>query len=718
MTSKIEYYTATHTSRRFNFMILSREISEAAVTGKVQTSEFDIGDSALIIEHLSKTIYSNPIKSCVQEYISNARDAHIEIGKSNIPVKVKLPNSLDPTIKFQDNGPGISPDRMHNVFIRYGKSTKRGNNNESGSFGCGAKTALSYSDTFQILTIALEDNKKVQRNYAVIKELGLAPKLVEFGEPIEMADDVSTGTTISFNVKPQDFDQFKTETINVCQFWSTLPEIEGCNPLPEWPKHEWAYEGSNWKIGFRNTHYYRTATGYVCIDGIPYPLATDNSTLYTMAKEAKVYNLLYSKVLMLFGVGELSVSLSRDALHYDDRTLKAIINRLKEIKDWIESNVQSQIEKASSYIEAKQLFSKLSETFDFTIITKSVFWNGLPIDNSDIGVVDGMARTYYIEDGKIRQRRRYTIPVKSKTLIVHADTGVFETCRVATLLDQYPDHKIYIYKPENEALWSQKLQGVYEQLNAIKLSTIAKKKLPKVVNTNLIRNPRYQISDCKIITSTTNNSYTDINYKADSGIYILVSRGQYSWPFTSSNKVSDTLGILGITDPVYCIPQKYAEKIKLNKSFKLFEDVIKEKLEQFIKTDANLKLYNTISEIDGEFYNLHNVGTSVVEFFNLIKKYIKDDHVLIKWMDTSKKLDKMDSVLESKYELISQLLKHFNIPYVEKADSPESKDLIEYAEKGKKIIEKIQNIFNIYSFKDNKLNAAIYQSIGELVSTL
>ena len=121
-------------------MMLSQVIEKSEIIGKTVTQQFDIGDQAMIIEFMSKTIYSNPLKIVVQEYISNARDAHIEIGKGDIPVKVKLPNRFDPTLSFRDFGPGISPDRMKNVFIRYGVSTKRNNNNESGSFGLGAKS--------------------------------------------------------------------------------------------------------------------------------------------------------------------------------------------------------------------------------------------------------------------------------------------------------------------------------------------------------------------------------------------------------------------------------------------------------------------------------------------------------------------------------------------------------------------------------------------------
>jgi len=81
---------------------------------------FGIGDVTVILNILRSKLYSNPIKAFTQEIMSNARDAHRELGKGNTPIEVKLPTHLDPQFHVRDFGPGISPDRMVNVFIRYG----------------------------------------------------------------------------------------------------------------------------------------------------------------------------------------------------------------------------------------------------------------------------------------------------------------------------------------------------------------------------------------------------------------------------------------------------------------------------------------------------------------------------------------------------------------------------------------------------------------------
>ena len=64
-----------------------------------------------------------------------------------------LPNTLDWNYRIKDFGPGISPDRMSNIFIQYTASTKRDDNVQTGGFGLGAKTPFAYSNSFVIVTV-------------------------------------------------------------------------------------------------------------------------------------------------------------------------------------------------------------------------------------------------------------------------------------------------------------------------------------------------------------------------------------------------------------------------------------------------------------------------------------------------------------------------------------------------------------------------------------
>ena len=78
------------------------------------------------------------------------------------------------------------------------------------------------------------------------------------------------------------------------------------------------------------------SSSFVCIDGVPYPL--DRSTLQELSAALEVNELLNNQFVLFFNVGELSVSLNRENLHYDEQTIGNIVNRLVEIKKWLKDN--------------------------------------------------------------------------------------------------------------------------------------------------------------------------------------------------------------------------------------------------------------------------------------------------------------------------------------------------------------------------------------------
>lgn len=88
----------------------------------------------IVLNLLRNKLYRDPIRACVREYLCNARDAHREAGTPDLPVKVILPTELARQIEIKDEGPGISPRRMGDIFLNWlaalgakahGASTKR-----------------------------------------------------------------------------------------------------------------------------------------------------------------------------------------------------------------------------------------------------------------------------------------------------------------------------------------------------------------------------------------------------------------------------------------------------------------------------------------------------------------------------------------------------------------------------------------------------------------
>src|ERR1039458_7996950 len=115
--------------------------------GQVASKSFGIDtDSGVIFDILRNKMYANKIAAVAREIASNSRDANRENHKTDVPIEILIQdtsglfNSSDMQIIFKDSGIGITPDRMDNIFLNYGASSKRTSNKQTGGFGLGAKT--------------------------------------------------------------------------------------------------------------------------------------------------------------------------------------------------------------------------------------------------------------------------------------------------------------------------------------------------------------------------------------------------------------------------------------------------------------------------------------------------------------------------------------------------------------------------------------------------
>lgn len=345
--------------------------SETSSIGIEKT--FDIGNKGLIFGILRGKLYSDPISSLIREYASNAKDAHVEIGVPEKPIEIHLPNAFDMSLKIKDYGIGIDPSRMDNVFINYGNSTKRNDNNMIGGFGLGAKSSFAYTNQFSIITISDFENKRVRRTYIAYIDSSEEGKMRLVSEE-ETTDP--TGTEIIIGVEKDDVQSFIEKTIFTFQYWKIKPILSGLNPLPEF--HDFSKDeiltGSNW-ILYKKTgsHVPRTydANGYlvdngidgakVIIDGVCYPIESRNFTNLSPNHTS----LLNNNIIFEFGIGSLTLAANREMLHYDENTINLIKERLnlamKETPDLIKEKVKN----SKNYLDASKNYRKLLSSINY-----------------------------------------------------------------------------------------------------------------------------------------------------------------------------------------------------------------------------------------------------------------------------------------------------------------------------------------------------------------
>ena len=134
-------------------MILEKQ-KEAMVHQEGETQEsigmsLDLESAQVLMQMLSKNLYSDAIGSTVRECASNALDSHRRAGVDK-PIVVALSKNKEDNYEFsvEDFGIGLDADDVKNIISKYGKSTKRNSATELGMMGLGFKAPLAYSSSF------------------------------------------------------------------------------------------------------------------------------------------------------------------------------------------------------------------------------------------------------------------------------------------------------------------------------------------------------------------------------------------------------------------------------------------------------------------------------------------------------------------------------------------------------------------------------------------
>lgn len=134
-------------------MILEKQKeANVLVDGQAQESigmSLDLDSAQILMQMLSKNLYSDDIGSTIRECASNALDSHRRAGvKDPIIVSFKEGDSYNYEFSVEDFGIGLDADDVKNIISKYGKSTKRDSATELGMMGLGFKAPLAYSSSF------------------------------------------------------------------------------------------------------------------------------------------------------------------------------------------------------------------------------------------------------------------------------------------------------------------------------------------------------------------------------------------------------------------------------------------------------------------------------------------------------------------------------------------------------------------------------------------
>lgn len=647
------------------------EVNRGQVLG---VNKFGIGDEAVVVSILRHKMYSNPIKTICQEVPSNARDAHREAGNDETPIEIIMPSALDRNFYIRDFGPGISPHRVANVFVLYGNSTKRNDDDETGGFGLGAKCPFSYVDTFGVTTYIPENGSMIQRDYiAAIDESNIGELSLVSEQAIT---DEKQGTKITIACKPNDEKEFVKWVRVACKYWGVRPVIRN-RPDFDWEDRERSYEGNGWFIETGGYNYYSEQEVKILLDGIPYRVAWDNLSWdgYDSDNLEKYSRLFKFPLFLEFNTGELPMTANREEIDYTDEAIIMIQDKLEEVLKDLTDKISKEIATASDLWEANIKWNSIRHQYQSLVDT--VEWNGEEVSgyfpklskigaklwlfhrNNSYGVVDkNTFRKGYASHG-------FQIEKSAKVLIGDEKTKTPNRRRLKTVFAENEDvSKIYVLSlplddDAKRAETAKELKDAkMDDYGVENITAYEKAKIQKGSSTSgstsgysmpqIWQNTLYGSSGQDQWVSTEDNDMIEDGY----GVYVLLlSREPYL--ASTGEKISNyTLSELQKLAPdlpngtIYGIAKRKADKV--GKGWIKLEDWLKTKADEIVKAvdghivkhENNHLLFNNVNNHASDYTKNEKLLTCPDGIFG---KYIKNSEVAQNNTDSQQKLRNIDS---------------------------------------------------------------------------
>lgn len=283
-------------------------------------------------------LYSDTETAVIREYSTNAYDSHVEAGKGDVPIEVRLPDTFEPIFRIRDYGVGLSEQEVYEIYGRYGASTKRESNAYVGQLGLGCKSALTLTDQFTL--IAIKNGEKNTFNI----------HMDETGIPtISHAHRIATdeGNGVEVIVPVNNARTFLQKARSFYRFFPVTPNFVGSNlDLPE--NSVFMEFSDNVKLLQNLGH------NTVVMGGVPY-----------RADELFAGDLNYSglKFLVYADVGEVNFTPSREELQYTKKTKDFLAGIEQLVRERIQEEIRNELDSCSTYYEAHAKFTSMDNQF-------------------------------------------------------------------------------------------------------------------------------------------------------------------------------------------------------------------------------------------------------------------------------------------------------------------------------------------------------------------
>lgn len=401
-------------------MIIQTNTIKAHFDSAENFDSIEVGFDKSSIAHFFRMVanlYTDPVTAVLRELGANCVDAIKEAGEEGIKAgwELHLPTRFCPTVKFIDNGVGISEDRMRSIYSVIGGSSKRGDAEQIGGFGVGRLSLFSLVNTCNVIS---RYNGVETRYFIHIQPNGLPD--------IKTISAVSTkkrnGVEVSFDVQEQHINDFNQKYLSVYHYFTHRPRIVlGNEPVANvpWVKEpESDVKGNDWTI--------RKGNSIIVMGGIQYALP---QTMIESGKLAKFAAMTKYGVVIFDNIGEYSITPSREAIQFDDMTVARLYKRFDAILNSLVPLVEKKIAGATNLMEAKRMLRSIKSNMSFigslSVVVKGVTIDDKPIDTSWIGkrtnIIQALYKQRYYRKKVSREDTPHIIDINSESIVVLND---------------------------------------------------------------------------------------------------------------------------------------------------------------------------------------------------------------------------------------------------------------------------------------------------------
>lgn len=322
----------------------SEFITHAVISGTAQI-DMGISNSAEFFQILSSTLYSDQMLAVVRETTCNAWDAHVESGRTDMPIQITVDSTK---VVIRDFGHGIHHDNMGPIYGIYGASTKKNDGLQTGGFGLGCKAPFAYTDHFQVTS----NHAGTKTIYSMSKssaQVGGKPAII----PITSFATEDTGLEVSINIKREDMPRFLKLFQLIVRNGEMNAEING--KLAEVTPYSKAKNG--FVILSRTPMHEENTSSRICVryGNVIYPLTAhaelkDYQALTSMLDRmpgSNGYN-NNNTLVLLAPPHSISVTPSREALSMQEHTINTVNKLIKNLYEYMnqrDDNLESLLRK-------------------------------------------------------------------------------------------------------------------------------------------------------------------------------------------------------------------------------------------------------------------------------------------------------------------------------------------------------------------------------------